>query len=200
MPLLRRIRRARTTPAAPNRVLAETNPANDRTCVLCHRAAAPLGASLTLASSCSSAPVQLLIADGRSVGLTSLSSRGQVNCGPNRRHYDLFPEFRSTKRVLILPSVIHISGIAGHAATKHPCLVIVLQLLVSGPSRSVGTSAVISILMPYESFPIRLRGRATGWVAGCSKWRGYAQGLAALALVPAFRRHRHLRFCRCLRY
>jgi putative MFS transporter len=52
----------------------------------------------------------------------------------------------------------------------------------------VGTSAVISYLLPYaaESFPIRLRGRATGWVAGCSKSGGViAQGLAALALVPA---------------
>ena len=61
--------------------------------------------------------------------------------------------------------------------------------LVSVSLLIVGTSAVISILMPYaaESFPIRLRGRATGWVAGCSKIGGVmAQGLAALALVPAF--------------
>jgi putative MFS transporter len=53
----------------------------------------------------------------------------------------------------------------------------------------VGTSAVISILLPYtsESFPVRLRGRETGWVAGCSKVGGVmAQGLALLALVPAF--------------
>ncbi len=43
--------------------------------------------------------------------------------------------------------------------------------------------------MPYaaENFPIRLRARATGWVAGCSKVGGVmAQGPAALALVPAF--------------
>jgi len=32
-----------------------------------------------------------------------------------------------------------------------------------------------------------LRGRATGWVAGCSKIGGVpAQGLALMALVPAF--------------
>ena len=37
--------------------------------------------------------------------------------------------------------------------------------LISVTLLIVGTSAVISILMPYaaESFPIRLRGRATGW-------------------------------------
>jgi len=53
----------------------------------------------------------------------------------------------------------------------------------------IGTSAVISILLPYtsESFPLRLRGSATGWVAGCSKVGGVmAQGLALMTLVPAF--------------
>ena len=52
----------------------------------------------------------------------------------------------------------------------------------------VGSSAMISILLPYatENFPIRVRGRATGWVAGFSKIGGLiAQGLSALALVPA---------------
>jgi len=34
---------------------------------------------------------------------------------------------------------------------------------------------------------VRLRGRATGWVAGCSKVGGViSQGLALLTLVPAF--------------
>ena len=53
----------------------------------------------------------------------------------------------------------------------------------------IGASAVISILLPYtsESFPVRLRGRATGWVAGCSKVGGVmVQGLAAMMLVPGF--------------
>ena len=52
----------------------------------------------------------------------------------------------------------------------------------------VGSSWVISFLLPYttESFPILLRGRATGWVAGTSKAGGViAQGLASLALVPS---------------
>jgi MFS transporter, putative metabolite:H+ symporter len=43
-------------------------------------------------------------------------------------------------------------------------------------------------LLPYsaESYPIRVRGRATGWVAGWSKIGGLiAQGLSALAVVPA---------------
>ncbi|MDP9083958.1 MAG: hypothetical protein M3N50_09355 [Pseudomonadota bacterium] len=52
----------------------------------------------------------------------------------------------------------------------------------------VGSSAMISILLPYaaESYPIKVRGRATGWVAGWSKIGGLcAQALSALALVPA---------------
>jgi putative MFS transporter len=60
--------------------------------------------------------------------------------------------------------------------------VISLSLLI------VGSSAVISTLLPYsaESYPIRVRGRATGWVAGWSKIGGLiAQGLSALAVVPA---------------
>jgi putative MFS transporter len=44
------------------------------------------------------------------------------------------------------------------------------------------------MLLPYtsENYPVRVRGRATGWVAGCSKIGGLAaQALSALALVPA---------------
>jgi putative MFS transporter len=62
----------------------------------------------------------------------------------------------------------------------NPILPIVLLIL--------GTSGVISMLLPYtsENYPVKVRGRATGWVAGCSKIGGLlAQGLSALALVPA---------------
>ncbi len=51
----------------------------------------------------------------------------------------------------------------------------------------VGSSGLIAIILPYtaENYPIRFRGRATGWVAGCSKMGGLlAQALSALALVP----------------
>ncbi|MGH9588688.1 MAG: MFS transporter, partial [Acidobacteriaceae bacterium] len=52
----------------------------------------------------------------------------------------------------------------------------------------IGTSGIISMLLPYsaESYPLRVRGRATGWVAGFSKSGGLiAQVLGMLALVPA---------------
>jgi MFS transporter, putative metabolite:H+ symporter len=51
----------------------------------------------------------------------------------------------------------------------------------------VGTNGLIAMLLPYaaESFPLRIRGRATGTVAACTKAGGMlAQFLAILALVP----------------
>lgn len=51
----------------------------------------------------------------------------------------------------------------------------------------VGSSGVISILLPYtaESYPLRARGRASGWIAGCSKLGGLAaQGLSVLGAAP----------------
>ena len=51
----------------------------------------------------------------------------------------------------------------------------------------IGTNALIAMLLPYaaESFPLRIRARTTGIVAGCTKAGGMvAQLLAMFALVP----------------
>jgi putative MFS transporter len=51
----------------------------------------------------------------------------------------------------------------------------------------VGSNGIIAMLLPYaaESFPLKVRGRATGWVAACTKAGGVlAQILSILALVP----------------
>jgi putative MFS transporter len=51
----------------------------------------------------------------------------------------------------------------------------------------VGASGVISIILPYtaENYALRVRGRATGWIAGASKFGGLAaQGLSVAGLVP----------------
>ncbi|MDH7640488.1 MFS transporter [Sphingomonas oryzagri] len=51
----------------------------------------------------------------------------------------------------------------------------------------VGSNGVLAILLPYsaESFPMAVRGRATGWVAACTKAGGVgAQALAICALAP----------------
>jgi len=51
----------------------------------------------------------------------------------------------------------------------------------------IGSNGIIAILLPYasESYPIKIRGRATGWVAMFTKGGGVlAQLLAITALVP----------------
>ncbi|RYY28224.1 MAG: MFS transporter [Sphingomonadales bacterium] len=51
----------------------------------------------------------------------------------------------------------------------------------------VGLNGIIAIVLPYtaESFPLRVRGRATGWIAACTKGGGViAQGLSITKLVP----------------
>lgn len=73
-------------------------------------------------------------------------------------------------------------------------LLLVLRLGLSGGSPVLpvaflilGSNGVLAILLPYtaESFPMRVRGRTTGWVAACTKAGGVAaQGLAISASVP----------------
>jgi len=51
----------------------------------------------------------------------------------------------------------------------------------------VGSNGILAILLPYasESYPLKVRGRATGWIAACSKIGGvFAQTLSITALVP----------------
>jgi len=51
----------------------------------------------------------------------------------------------------------------------------------------VGSNGIIAILLPYasESYPVKIRGRATGWVAMFTKGGGVlAQTLSIAALVP----------------
>jgi putative MFS transporter len=51
----------------------------------------------------------------------------------------------------------------------------------------VGTNAMLAIVLPYasESYPLHIRGRATGWIAACTKAGGLAaQGLSIAALTP----------------
>jgi putative MFS transporter len=52
----------------------------------------------------------------------------------------------------------------------------------------VGSNGVIAVLLPYaaENYPMQLRGRGTGWVAGSSKIGGVLAQLASIgAVVPA---------------
>jgi putative MFS transporter len=51
----------------------------------------------------------------------------------------------------------------------------------------IGSNGIIAILLPYasESYPVKIRGRATGWVAMFTKGgRVLAQTLSIIALIP----------------
>ena len=62
-----------------------------------------------------------------------------------------------------------------------PVLIAVIAMLI------VGTNGMIAVLLPYaaENYPLGIRGRATGLIAGSSKFGGVAvQGFALLGLIP----------------
>jgi MFS transporter, putative metabolite:H+ symporter len=77
-----------------------------------------------------------------------------------------------------LLGVIHLET-AGEGSGDSPVWPVALLI--------VGSNGIIAMLLPYaaENYPLRIRGRATGWVAGCSKFGGLvAQLLSICALVP----------------
>jgi putative MFS transporter len=62
-----------------------------------------------------------------------------------------------------------------------PLLIMVIAMLI------VGTNGMIAVLLPYaaENYPLGIRGRATGLIAGSSKFGGVAvQGFALIGLIP----------------
>lgn len=91
----------------------------------------------------------------------------------------------STKWALGLSIGITLLGLAGVLRMElfgggSPVLPVALLI--------IGINGIIAILLPYtaESFPLRVRGRATGWVAACTKGGGViAQALFITKLVPS---------------
>jgi putative MFS transporter len=133
-----------------------------------------------------------LVAAGRSMGLASaLIARSTLISIPTIALTTYLYTVWSTKRVLVLAIGITALGLLATLLGNSRAHSWISNPLVSVSLLVIGASSVISILLPYtsESFPVRLRGRATGWVAGCSKVGGVmAQGLALIALAPAFAR------------
>jgi len=131
-----------------------------------------------------------LMAKGRSVDLASaLIARATLISIPTIALTTYLYSLWSTKRVLVLAIAVTALGLFATLFGENGSASFLSTPLLSVSLLVIGTSAVISILLPYtsESFPLRLRGRATGWVAGCSKVGGViAQTLALMTLVPAF--------------
>jgi putative MFS transporter len=124
-----------------------------------------------------------LVAEGRSVGLASgIIARSTLIAAPTVLIATYLYSSWSTKYSLLTAMMIMALGLAAVLLRGGDDPVFSLSLLI------VGSTAVISILLPYaaENYPVKVRGRATGWVAGWSKIGGLiAQGLSVLALVPA---------------
>jgi MFS transporter, putative metabolite:H+ symporter len=127
-----------------------------------------------------------LVAEGRSVAAASaLIAQSTLIAAPTILLSTWLYSAWSTRGALLVMLGITTLGLVGLGLRGSVELfanpILDLTLLI------VGACGVISILMPYaaENYPLRIRGRATGWVAGCSKLGGLlAQGLSAAGAVP----------------
>jgi putative MFS transporter len=92
----------------------------------------------------------------------------------------------SSKWTLVGTIVVSLGGLIGALLPAHilawpPLLIAVIAMLI------VGTNGMIAVLLPYstENYPLGIRGRATGLIAGASKFGGVAvQGFALAGFIP----------------
>jgi putative MFS transporter len=92
----------------------------------------------------------------------------------------------SSKWTFVGTILLTLLGLAGallpvHILASDVVVITVIALLV------VGSNGMIAVLLPYaaENYPLGIRGRATGLVAGSSKFGGVAvQAFAILGLIP----------------
>jgi putative MFS transporter len=130
-----------------------------------------------------------LVAEGRSMGAASaLIARSTLIAVPTTAITAWLYSVWSTKRLLVVSIGVTTLGLLAILLRDNDSVRALANPLIALALLIVGTSAVISILLPYsaECYPVRVRGRATGWVAGWSKGGGLiAQCLGALGLVPA---------------
>lgn len=90
----------------------------------------------------------------------------------------------STKWSLALATALTVAGLVGvlGVAGGGGSPVLAVALLI------VGANGMIAMLLPYtaDRFPLLVRGRATGWIAACTKAGGlFAQTLSIAALTPS---------------
>jgi len=128
-----------------------------------------------------------LVAEGQSVaGASALIARSTLIAAPIALLSAWLYSRWSTKGSLIIVIGLTVAGLLGVALRAHgigpfASAAVDVTLLI------VGSSGVIAILLPYtaENFPLRVRGRATGWVAGCSKLGGLlAQVFSVVGVAP----------------
>ncbi len=129
-----------------------------------------------------------LISEGRDMGVAAaIIARSSLIAAPVVAVAAFLYARWSTRGALIAMLAVTALGLVA-VMLRQTGLPAVSDPLVPISLLIIGTTGVISILLPYaaESYPLRIRGRATGWVAGSSKMGGLiCQGLSALAAVPA---------------
>ena len=92
----------------------------------------------------------------------------------------------SSKWTLVGTIAVSFVGLIGallpaHILASPPILIAVIAMLI------VGTNGMIAVLLPYsaENYPLGIRGRATGMIAGASKFGGVTvQGFALAGFIP----------------
>lgn len=130
-----------------------------------------------------------LMAEGRSMGAASqIIARSSLIAIPTIALAAWLYSVWSTKKALLASIGVTTLGLVAVLLRDNESLHFLSNPIIPVSLLVIGTSAVISILLPYaaECYPVRVRGRATGWVAGFSKAGGVsAQVLGMLALVPA---------------
>jgi putative MFS transporter len=129
-----------------------------------------------------------LVAEGRSVALSSaLIAKSSLIAAPTvliaayiysrwSTKYSLLAMIALTTLGMV---ILLLRGTGLFSVLRDPTLPMALLIL--------GAAGIIAMLLPYtaENYPVKVRGRATGWVAGCSKIGGLlAQALTVLTLVP----------------
>jgi putative MFS transporter len=129
----------------------------------------------------------LLIAKGYSVALSSrlLASSALIAVPTVFAAAALYGRW-SSKGALVASIALTAAGLLGliHLEIASPANaspVLSIALLI------VGINGIIAMILPYaaESYPLKVRGRATGWVAACTKTGGLlAQALGVFGLVP----------------
>jgi putative MFS transporter len=93
----------------------------------------------------------------------------------------------STKWTLFALTVLTAAGLAGLSLIDAGVPLVNDHLLLLFAGLMVGVNGIIAVLLPYtaENYPVLVRGRGTGLVAGSSKLGGLAaQALSISALVP----------------
>jgi len=130
-----------------------------------------------------------LVAEGRSVALSStLIAKSSLIAAPTVLVAAYIYSVWSTKYSLLTMIGITTLGLATLLVRGTGLFPVLNDPILPMALLILGAAGVIAMLLPYtsENYPVKVRGRATGWVAGCSKIGGLAaQALSTLALVPA---------------